>query len=67
MDKWEVKGWWKSFVGKWNRGELVEGWYDFEMYVKVKVRVEEMGLGMGWRGDVGEELSGVVVVEDDGE
>ncbi|MCJ1473812.1 hypothetical protein MMC13_002463 [Lambiella insularis] len=24
----EAKGRWKSFVGKWNRGELAEGWYD---------------------------------------
>ncbi|MCJ1464604.1 hypothetical protein MMC07_003217 [Pseudocyphellaria aurata] len=24
----EVRGRWKSFVGKWNRGELAEGWYD---------------------------------------
>ncbi|KAL9615937.1 MAG: hypothetical protein Q9160_009137 [Pyrenula sp. 1 TL-2023] len=24
----EVKGRWKSFVGKWNRGDLAEGWYD---------------------------------------
>ncbi|KAK4994140.1 hypothetical protein LTR66_005767 [Elasticomyces elasticus] len=24
----EVKGRWKSFVSKWNRGELAEGWYD---------------------------------------
>ncbi|KAL2868316.1 uncharacterized protein BJX67DRAFT_380125 [Aspergillus lucknowensis] len=24
----EVKGRWKSFVRKWNRGELAEGWYD---------------------------------------
>ncbi|KAL3420777.1 RNA helicase-like protein [Phlyctema vagabunda] len=24
----EVKGRWKSFLGKWNRGELSEGWYD---------------------------------------
>lgn len=23
----EVKGRWKSFLGKWNRGELAEGWY----------------------------------------
>ncbi|KAL4969724.1 uncharacterized protein BDV14DRAFT_165123 [Aspergillus stella-maris] len=28
MDEEEVKGRWKSFVGKWNRGELAEGWYD---------------------------------------
>ncbi|KAK2765630.1 hypothetical protein FQN54_008484 [Arachnomyces sp. PD_36] len=24
----EIKGRWKSFMGKWNRGELAEGWYD---------------------------------------
>lgn len=24
----ELKGRWKSFLGKWNRGELAEGWYD---------------------------------------
>ncbi|CAG8119561.1 unnamed protein product [Penicillium olsonii] len=24
----EVKGRWKSFTQKWNRGELAEGWYD---------------------------------------
>ncbi|CAI7678644.1 unnamed protein product [Penicillium manginii] len=24
----EIKGRWKSFTGKWNRGELAEGWYD---------------------------------------
>ena len=24
----EVKGRWKSFLGKWNRGELAEGWYE---------------------------------------
>ncbi|KAK7557958.1 hypothetical protein IWX47DRAFT_787680 [Phyllosticta citricarpa] len=28
MDETEIKGRWKSFVGKWNRGELAEGWYD---------------------------------------
>ncbi|KAJ5294007.1 hypothetical protein N7508_008828 [Penicillium antarcticum] len=28
MDEEEVKGRWKSFVQKWNRGELAEGWYD---------------------------------------
>ncbi|KAL2062990.1 hypothetical protein VTL71DRAFT_6062 [Oculimacula yallundae] len=28
MDETEVRGRWKSFVGKWNRGELSEGWYD---------------------------------------
>lgn len=24
----ELRGRWKSFVGKWNRGELAEGWFD---------------------------------------
>lgn len=30
LDEREVKGRWKSFVGKWNRGELAEGWYSPE-------------------------------------
>ena len=28
LEEKEVKGRWKSFLGKWNRGELAEGWYD---------------------------------------
>ncbi|ETN37596.1 uncharacterized protein HMPREF1541_07218 [Cyphellophora europaea CBS 101466] len=28
LEESEVKGRWKSFVNKWNRGELAEGWYD---------------------------------------
>lgn len=28
LDVKEVKGRWKSFMHKWNRGELSEGWYD---------------------------------------
>ncbi|KAM0439899.1 hypothetical protein ACHAPT_000997 [Fusarium lateritium] len=35
MDEREVKGRWKSFVGKWNRGELAEGWYDPEFFARV--------------------------------
>ncbi|KAK0935117.1 hypothetical protein LTR48_007140 [Friedmanniomyces endolithicus] len=34
----EVKGRWKSFLGKWNRGELAEGWYDPEMRGRVEER-----------------------------
>lgn len=30
LSETEVRGRWKSFVGKWNRGELAEGWYDAE-------------------------------------
>ena len=28
LDEDEVKGRWKSFLHKWNRGQLAEGWYD---------------------------------------
>ncbi|KAK4119537.1 hypothetical protein N657DRAFT_650033 [Parathielavia appendiculata] len=28
LDETELRGRWKSFMGKWNRGELAEGWYD---------------------------------------
>ncbi|KAK8919484.1 hypothetical protein H634G_03266 [Metarhizium anisopliae BRIP 53293] len=34
MDEREAKGRWKSFVGKWNRNELAEGWYDPDMFAK---------------------------------
>ncbi|KAH8176792.1 hypothetical protein LIA77_01874 [Sarocladium implicatum] len=44
MSDREVKGRWKSFLGKWNRGELAEGWYDPETYARTKARAEEMGL-----------------------
>lgn len=39
----EVKGRWKSFMGKWNRGELAEGWYD----PKTRERADERALEMG--------------------
>ncbi|KAL8853480.1 MAG: hypothetical protein Q9221_001639 [Calogaya cf. arnoldii] len=28
IDEKELKGRWKRFIGRWNRGELAEGWYD---------------------------------------
>jgi len=34
----EVKGRWKSFVAKWNRNELAEGWYDAEVRRKAEIR-----------------------------
>ncbi|KAL2162179.1 hypothetical protein VTH06DRAFT_7092 [Thermothelomyces fergusii] len=34
LDEIEVRGRWKSFVGKWNRGELAEGWYDPDIFQK---------------------------------
>ncbi|KIX03262.1 uncharacterized protein Z518_06814 [Rhinocladiella mackenziei CBS 650.93] len=39
LDEDEVKGRWKSFVGKWNRGELAEGWYDPHTLEKAKASV----------------------------
>ncbi len=35
LDEHQVRGRWKSFVGKWNRGELAEGWYEPEMFLRV--------------------------------
>ncbi|KAK4044250.1 protein N-terminal and lysine N-methyltransferase EFM7 [Parachaetomium inaequale] len=32
LDETELRGRWKSFTGKWNRGELAEGWYDPEVF-----------------------------------
>ncbi|KAK4619667.1 hypothetical protein CLAFUW4_10909 [Fulvia fulva] len=37
LEEREIKGRWKRFLGKWNRGELAEGWYDPDM----KSRVDE--------------------------
>lgn len=35
LDSHEQKGRWKSFVNKWNGGELAEGWYDPEMFERI--------------------------------
>lgn len=35
MDDREIRGRWKSFIGKWNRGELAEGWYDPEFFDRI--------------------------------
>ncbi|EMF11331.1 uncharacterized protein SEPMUDRAFT_68838 [Sphaerulina musiva SO2202] len=39
LSETEVRGRWKSFVGKWNRGELAEGWYDAEARWRAEDRV----------------------------
>ncbi|KAL2876957.1 hypothetical protein SGCOL_007788 [Colletotrichum sp. CLE4] len=55
MDEREVRGRWKSFVGKWNRGELSQGWYDPEMFVSAKERALEVGIeGVASRRDGGQ-------------
>lgn len=35
LDPQRTRGRWKSFVNKWNRGELAEGWYDPEMFERI--------------------------------
>ncbi|RSL62495.1 hypothetical protein CEP54_005720 [Fusarium duplospermum] len=40
MDEREVRGRWKSFIGKWNRGELAEGWYDPEMFARITAQTQ---------------------------
>jgi hypothetical protein len=40
----EVKGRWKSFMNKWNRGELAEGWYDPKTKERSDERAAEMGV-----------------------
>lgn len=35
LDAQQAKGRWKSFVNRWNKGELAEGWYDPEMFERV--------------------------------
>lgn len=35
MDDREIRGRWKSFLGKWNRGQLAEGWYDPEVFDRI--------------------------------
>lgn len=35
LDAREARGRWKSFVNKWNRGGLAEGWYDPEMFERI--------------------------------
>ncbi|EJP65510.1 RNA helicase HEL117 [Beauveria bassiana ARSEF 2860] len=41
MDDREIRGRWKSFVGKWNRGELAEGWYDPDMFQRIVASHQE--------------------------
>ena len=35
LSEHEARGRWKSFAGKWNRGELAEGWYEPAMFLRV--------------------------------
>nr|POF13141.1 uncharacterized protein CFP56_10289 [Quercus suber] len=46
----ESKGRWKSFLGKWNRGELAEGWYDPDFGKRCQERYVQ-----NWRNEEEEE------------
>lgn len=55
MDEREVRGRWKSFVAKWNSGELASGWYDPDVFATAvledRAAMEEMRAAGG--GDAG--------------
>ncbi|CAK3917664.1 Hypothetical predicted protein [Lecanosticta acicola] len=38
LSEHEVRGRWKSFLGKWNKAELAEGWYDPDTKTKADER-----------------------------
>ncbi|CAI6340446.1 unnamed protein product [Periconia digitata] len=40
LDEREAKGRWKSFVGRWNRGDLARSWYDPSMLKSAKETVQ---------------------------
>ncbi|OAF62588.1 hypothetical protein VC83_01085 [Pseudogymnoascus destructans] len=42
LDETEARGRWKSFIGKWNRCELSEGWYDPSTYQKAVAAASEV-------------------------
>ncbi|KAI1411091.1 hypothetical protein F5Y13DRAFT_191679 [Hypoxylon sp. FL1857] len=49
MDEREIRGRWKSFVGKWNHGDLAEGWYRPETLEEA--RKSGAGVGVGVKAD----------------
>ncbi|KJZ73224.1 hypothetical protein HIM_07421 [Hirsutella minnesotensis 3608] len=60
MDEREFRGRWRSFIGKWNRGELAEGWYDPDMFSRISSWVAEDDEGSdpdGARGERGPEVT----------
>ena len=62
----ELKGRWKSFLGKWNRGELAEGWYDPETRRRAERRTELGSLGLDPHGTGRVSSSTAKPVNDDG-
>lgn len=35
LDDHSLRGRWKSFLGKWNRGDLAEGWYEPQLFERL--------------------------------
>ncbi|KAH7020964.1 uncharacterized protein B0I36DRAFT_27423 [Microdochium trichocladiopsis] len=57
MDEREIRGRWKSFVGKWNSAELASGWYDPDVFATavledraVMAEIAAAGGGVGGAG-----------------
>ncbi|KAI1153755.1 hypothetical protein F4825DRAFT_239166 [Nemania diffusa] len=46
LDEREVRGRWKSFVSKWNSGELAEGWYRPETFEDAMLDFQGAGDGL---------------------
>ncbi|KAI0459153.1 hypothetical protein F5B21DRAFT_340513 [Xylaria acuta] len=43
LDEREIRGRWKSFVSKWNNGELAEGWYRPETFEDMMLATQGAG------------------------
>ncbi|KZZ96781.1 hypothetical protein AAL_04010 [Moelleriella libera RCEF 2490] len=57
MEEREARGRWKSFVGKWNRGELAEGWYEPDMLTRCAAAAAAAASPSPAEGDYGEGLA----------
>ncbi|KAI9368913.1 peroxisomal membrane anchor protein conserved region-domain-containing protein [Aspergillus egyptiacus] len=57
LSREEVKGRWKSFVGKWNRGELAEGWYDPATLERARKRAAEAAEAGSMENEYGYEIA----------
>lgn len=53
LDAYEQRGRWKSFVHKWNSGQLAEGWYDPEMFERIAKEASERVEAEPWVEPVG--------------
>ncbi|KAL2119737.1 hypothetical protein VTJ04DRAFT_6698 [Mycothermus thermophilus] len=61
LDDIEVKGRWKSFVGKWNRGELQERWYEMGVSEELGRRGDNDNGGADGKGAAEKEGDGALL------